>query len=118
MEHAEAYPSRHYVVRLATSIGVSAAARGEFSSCISEHHRTQELTMEPTRQPDSERHVIAVLRSPGEAERVARRLVDAGVPEYKISGAEQRDEGPALLAELLVERPETSPPPQAALIAH
>jgi len=74
--------------------------------------------MEPTRQPDSERHVIAVLRSPGEAERVARRLVDAGVPEYKISVDDQRDEGPALRAEMRAELTESVASPQAALIAH
>jgi len=74
--------------------------------------------MEPANTAGSERHVIAVLRTAEEAERVARRLVDAGVPESKISVDEPRDEGPALRAEMRAELTESVASPQAALIAH
>jgi len=65
----------------------------------------------------SERQVIAVLRSPQDAERVARKLVDAGVPESKISLDDPRDEAPALRAEMRAELSDSVASPQAALIA-
>ena len=74
--------------------------------------------MEPANSPSSERQVIAVLRTPEEAELVARRLVDAGVPQSKISVDEQRDEAAALRAEMRAELTESVASPQAALIAN
>jgi hypothetical protein len=74
--------------------------------------------MEPANSPGTERQVIAVLRTPEEAQRVARQLVDAGVPESRISVDQERDEAPALRAEMRAELTESVASPQAALIAH
>ncbi|HEY7627702.1 MAG TPA: hypothetical protein VH761_11565 [Ilumatobacteraceae bacterium] len=73
--------------------------------------------MEPDKVPDSERHVIAVLRSREAADRVVDRLVASGVNRQLITVDDPADETPALRAEMRAELSDAVILPQASFIA-
>src|SRR4051794_20267832 len=74
--------------------------------------------MEPQNESQSSgRQVIAVLRNVEDAERVAARLVDQGVPDDGIFVDDPRDEARELRAEQHAEAAKSVIAPQAAFIA-